>query len=569
MKFKKFLGMGIASILAATMAFGFAACDNTGDTSTSNSGTSTSDTSTSDSTSTTKGTITIWCSETTGVATQMEAQLAEYVETYEANSGAEFGYTFNVVGVSEGEAASNMITDVTAGADIFCFAQDQLSRLVEAGALASVPDSYASYLEENNDASSIAAGTVGSTLYAFPLTSDNGYFVYYNKSVITDESVLEDQTALIAACKAANTNIGFQLSDDGGWYNAAYFYATGCESTWTFEDDGSVKEYVDTYNSAKGLVAAQGMAELLNSGVWVNSATASSINPEGGTCSVVVSGTWIYADAYAYLGEDLGCTDLWSFTVGEDSYHLSSYSGNKLMGVKPQTDAAKLAACQSIAYYLTGEECQEERFEEFAWGPSNKTVQASEAVASNPALAALAAQNEYATPQGNYPDAWWTAAAAIGSKIVDLATTTPATADLQSILDDYSSTLLSIANPAFAGYVLTGNLELASWDTMCEDYELTEDLLVSGTSYSSSAPLVGKWTITATVVDAGEGAGGYVAFNPYGSWDGQLGGDYLDTTNSISSAVANGTSIILPAGTYTFTLDTTGETPVITIVAAS
>ena len=48
------------------------------------------------------------------------------------------GITFNatVEAVGEGDAATQMITDVEAGGDIFCFAQDQFARLVQAGALA-------------------------------------------------------------------------------------------------------------------------------------------------------------------------------------------------------------------------------------------------------------------------------------------------------------------------------------------------------------------------------------------------------------------------------------------------
>ncbi|HBB60640.1 MAG TPA: hypothetical protein DCZ61_02455, partial [Lachnospiraceae bacterium] len=47
-------------------------------------------------------------------------------------------YEYVVEAVGEGDAAGNMITDVEAGADIYCFAQDQIARLVAAGALEEV-----------------------------------------------------------------------------------------------------------------------------------------------------------------------------------------------------------------------------------------------------------------------------------------------------------------------------------------------------------------------------------------------------------------------------------------------
>ena len=42
-----------------------------------------------------------------------------------------------------------------------------------------------------NDAGSVAAATLGDVMYAYPLTSDNGYFLYYDKSVVTDPNTLE------------------------------------------------------------------------------------------------------------------------------------------------------------------------------------------------------------------------------------------------------------------------------------------------------------------------------------------------------------------------------------------
>ena len=98
-------------------------------------------------------------------------------------------YTINatVEPVSEGTAASSMLQDVQSGADIFVFAQDQLARLKVAGAVAKQTGSYASFIRMNNSEDSANAASLGENLYAFPITSDNGYFLYYDKSVISDE----------------------------------------------------------------------------------------------------------------------------------------------------------------------------------------------------------------------------------------------------------------------------------------------------------------------------------------------------------------------------------------------
>ena len=47
-------------------------------------------------------------------------------------------FTIEVAAMGEGEAATQMLTDVESGADVYAFAQDQLGRLVQAGALSTL-----------------------------------------------------------------------------------------------------------------------------------------------------------------------------------------------------------------------------------------------------------------------------------------------------------------------------------------------------------------------------------------------------------------------------------------------
>ena len=167
------------------------------------------------------------------------------------------GYTFTVEAVGEGDAAGNMITDVEAGADIYAFAQDQIARLVTAGALEVVEDSNAEAVKAENDAGAVGAATVGGTLYAYPLTSDNGYFLYYDKSVVTDPSTLE---GIIADCEAAGKNFYFEINS--GWYQTAFFFGTGAELTYDTDDSGNFTKCNCTYASDKGVEALKKIAEV-------------------------------------------------------------------------------------------------------------------------------------------------------------------------------------------------------------------------------------------------------------------------------------------------------------------
>ena len=162
------------------------------------------------------GEIEVWVADATVEFTK--AQL----EAFKATSDEYANVTFKVEPVGEGDAASNMITDVEGGADVYAFAQDQLARLVAAGALIDVLPENAEILKAENDAGSVAAAMMGDMMYAYPMTSDNGYFLYYDKSVVTDPSSLE---AIIADCEAAGKNFYFEINN--GWYIPAFFFGAG------------------------------------------------------------------------------------------------------------------------------------------------------------------------------------------------------------------------------------------------------------------------------------------------------------------------------------------------------
>ena len=373
--------------------------------------------------------ITVWVAE--NAVSLTEKQIKDF------NESNPDGIVFNatIEAVSESEAATQMITDVEAGGDIFCFAQDQFARLVQANALAKLGTKAAETVIAANDAGTVAAATSGDTLYAYPLTADNGYFMYYDKSVIPEEDV-DSLEKLIADCEASQKYFAFE-QQTSAWYLASFFIATGCKSEWKTDDDGNFISVNDTFNSPAGLVAVKGMKKLVSSPFHLSS---SSVNEFNSGAAVVVSGTWDFTAAKEILGDNLGATDLPSFEVDGKEYHLGSFNSCKLLGVKPQVDAVKAAVLHKLAQYLTGEKAQMERFEALAWGPSNVADQNSEAVQANPGLAALLAQAPYSVPQGQIHDSWWDIAKVIGEDVKNATDE----AGLQKALDNYYDKIASL-----------------------------------------------------------------------------------------------------------------------------
>ena len=334
---------------------------------------------------------------------------AKQVEKFMADNPDYAGFKVSVEAVGEGDAAGNMITDVEAGADIYAFAQDQIARLVAAGALETVNPDVLDAVKSENDEGSIKAATVGNELYAYPLTSDNGYFLYYDKSVVKDPSTLD---GILADCEAAGKN--FYMEINSGWYQTAFFFGAGCDLSYETDDNGNFTKANVTYAPDEGLAALKAMIGLSESKAFQNG----SAMGEATNVGAIVDGTWDSATAQEVFGDNYACAKLPTFKDGNGKEHqMSGFGGFKLLGVKPQTEDAKLAACDALAYYLAGEEVQLARYKEVGWGPSNIKTQASSDVKSDAALSALAEQLQYSIPQGQYPGDYWTLSTSLGDSI--------------------------------------------------------------------------------------------------------------------------------------------------------
>ena len=381
------------------------------------------------------GNITIWVAEEVTAFTQTQA------EQFLQDNPAYSGYTVTVEAVGEGDAASNMITDVEGGADIYGFAQDQLARLVSAGAVMEVIGDYADFVSTSNDSGAVSAATMGDSIYAFPVTSDNGYFLYYHISVVTDPTSRE---AIVADCEEAGK--GFYMEINSGWYQTAFFFATGCELTYEADSAGNFTSSNVTYASEEGLTALKALINLASSSAFYNGSSVSNAT----NAAAIVDGTWDSGAAKELFGDNYACAKLPTFEADGQEYQMSGFGGFKLLGVKPQTDTNKAIVCMELAKYLSSAEVQLARYQEVGWGPSNLEAQADEAVQADEALTALAEQLAYTIPQGQYPNEYWDLATSLGDDIIAGNYNNSSDEDLMTVLENFQTTCESYATGATA-----------------------------------------------------------------------------------------------------------------------
>lgn len=339
-------------------------------------------------------------------ADQVELELTEKLcnDFAVAHPEKEYVFEFGAVGAVDGK--SRYLEDPAAAADVFVFADDQLIDLVKADALYEVTRNTDAIVAANT-AGSINAASYDGVLYGYPMTSDNGYFLYYDKSVFTEED-LKTLDGILAAANAAGKQVHMDVSN-------------GC--TLTIEDGKQVMDF----NSPNGLAAAEAIREFCNDPAFVTGDDSVLSGGIGDSIACGVSGTWVATAIQEKLGENYGCCKLPTFTCDGKQVQMGSFLGCKIYGVNSQT--AYPVDAMELAEFLTSEQSQLERYEALNYGPSNVAALASDAVASNLALRALAEQSNYAVTQlvlGGF----WVPAEAFGAELE-----AHTTADLQTLLD--------------------------------------------------------------------------------------------------------------------------------------
>lgn len=349
--------------------------------------------------------------------------LNEMVESFKkAHTDKEWDITFGVV--SEADARQKVSEDPAAAADVFAFANDQLRDMVAAGLLYEVQrEADLAYIKSEISQLAIDSATLDGKVYGYPETADNGYFMYYNRSIISDDTA-KDLDAILAAAQAAGKKVFMDVSN--GWYIASFFLGNG----GTLALDASGKQICD-FNNANGLAAAQGIKAFVEHPAFLtgdDSVLAAGV--QDGSIVAAVSGTWNAETISAAFGNDYAATKLPEYTDGTGKkVQMASFGGTKLIGISSQT--AHPAEAMDLAMWLTNEANQVRRFEVRQIGPANIKAAESDSVKANVALAALAYQSQFAFSQKDVTGSYWGPAEALGTSLENGSAT-----DLQAALDD-------------------------------------------------------------------------------------------------------------------------------------
>lgn len=332
-------------------------------------------------------TLLVWCG-----SEEEKVLLEEMLDAFKKQNN-EIKFNITVAIESEASCKDTLLGDVKNGADVFAFPDDQLMAMIAAGVLEPLVDG--DKIKEANLEGSVEAASYDGKIYAYPMTADNGYFMYYNKKYFTDEDVNTLDQMLGVAAKAGKK---VMMDWTSGWYIYSFFGGAGLELG--LNDDG-ITNYCNWNGKdgkTKGVDIAKAMLSIANNPGFISSNDDDFIKGvKEGRIIAGINGVWNATVLQEVWGEDYGAVKLPTYTCNENQVQMSSFAGYKMVGVNAYSQYKDWA--NKLADWITNEENQTLRFERRKQGPSNNNAALSEEVVKSPAIQALIQQSEFAKLQ--------------------------------------------------------------------------------------------------------------------------------------------------------------------------
>lgn len=334
-------------------------------------------------------------------------------------------WTYEIMN-SDGTVLEALKKDLDVAGDVFSFPSGAIPDLAQAGILYPLTVDADAVISSNGE-TAIKACSVDGQLYAVP-QSPNSFFMFYNKSMYTEDEIKNLDTMLAKDLGADVQN--FSMAVSNSWFIESFFYALG----GTLYGADGMDATNCSWNDANGLKAGKYLVDLANNPKYVeNTDGVGDAKFKEGTLGASCSGMWSYNDYKEALGDNLGAAALPTITVDGTEYQLSNFADFRAIGVKSNTAYPK--AAQQLAAFLGNEQSQLEFFKSNSICPTVTSLATHPDVMANVAATALINQaTQFSTPQPSIPQVsqYWTPAQAFGTSIINKETTE---ANLQENLD--------------------------------------------------------------------------------------------------------------------------------------
>ncbi len=347
---KKVISALLIAAMTATMVAGCGSKDAADNTTTSdnNSAASTEAASSSDDAAEEEawsGTITVWSPQEDQDTGWLDQECQAFNEAH-----PNWDITFEYGVCPEGDAKANVTQDVEGAADVYMFANDNITDLVAANALSELGGSYLDSVKSTNSDSIVNSVTIDGSVYGFPFTT-NTWFMYYDKSVFSEDDIKSFDTML------EKGKVSFPLTNS--WYIQAFYVANGCT---LFGDDQMDESAGIDFGGDKATAVTDYLVDLVKNPNFVVDADGSGISGlANGSVNAVFSGSWDAENVKEALGDNFAAAALPTVTIDGKEGQMMAFAGSKAIGVNPNTENPQVA--MSLAQFLTSSDAQKAHYE--------------------------------------------------------------------------------------------------------------------------------------------------------------------------------------------------------------
>ncbi len=286
----------------------------------------------------------------------------------------EWNITF-VYGVAdEAGAAGTVSQDAEASADVFMFANDTLTTLTDAGALAKFGGIYADEITSTNSQGLVDSLTMDGYIYGVPFTT-NTWFMYYDKATFTEEDIRNLDTMLTKG------KVSFPFTNS--WYLPAFYFGNGC----TLFGDGTQEELGADFGGENAVEVTNYLIDLYNNPNFIVDADGSGLaGMRDGSVKAIFTGSWDAAALKEILGDNMGVAALPTYNLNGEEKQMYAYAGSKAIGVN--VHSKYMVQAIQLAIYLGGAEAQQLHYDLRTVIPCNTELLADPAIASDELVAA-------------------------------------------------------------------------------------------------------------------------------------------------------------------------------------
>lgn len=319
-------------------------------------------------------TITVW-----GPSEDQSADMGNWLPTMCEQFAAEhpnWTLTFEYGVCAEGDAKATVTQDPSGAADVYMFANDNITDLIASNAIAKLGGETAEYVKSTNSATIVDSVSVNGDIYGVPFTT-NTWYMYYDKSVFTEDDIKNLDTML------EKGKVAFPLTNS--WYIQAFYVGNGC----TLFGDGYDEAAGIDFSGDKAVAVTDYLVDLVANPNFINDADGKGLaGLRDGSVNAMFSGSWDAASVKEALGDNFAAAALPTYTLNGEEKQMYAFAGSKAIGVNPNSENMQVAV--ALAKYLGGAEAQKAHYEMRSIVPCNTELLADPAVSAD---AVVTAQN--------------------------------------------------------------------------------------------------------------------------------------------------------------------------------